>query len=363
MMGFNWLDFVRVDNSRHTRRASSWDPAGGNRDRLSIVRGETHTLLEVDGPGCITHIWFTSHSIESNWLRKLVLKMYWDGEDEPSVLVPMGDFFGVGHGLTTDYVSLPMVMAPREGHGLNCYFPMPFSKGARIEVTSENGTSETRLYYNIDYEVWDKPREDLGRFHACWRRENPTDGIVEPPEMDDGTYQHGGVNLSDEGNYLILEAEGAGQYVGCNLNIHALRTSKAEMHNWYGEGDEMIFIDDDNEGQRWPPTLHGTGTEDYFNTAWGPEEKFSSPFFGLTMPGAYNWSGFISWYRWHLADPVRFSKSIRVSIEHGHANRRSDDFSSTAYWYQLEPHKPFGLLPMLQRLPRADHPPLEPPQK
>lgn len=358
---YNWFDFVRVDNQRHTHRASSWDPTGGNRDRLSIVRGETHTLLDVDGPGCITHIWFTSHSIEEYWLRKLVLKMYWDGETEPSVLVPVGDFFGVGHGLTTNYVSLPMVMAPREGHGLNCYLPMPFSKGARIEVTSENFASEIRLYYNIDYERWDKPQDDLGRLHACWRRENPTDGIQETPEMDDHTYQHAGVNLSDEGNYLLLEAEGAGQYIGCNLNIHPLRYSKVDNFNWYGEGDEMIFVDDDNEGKRWPPTLHGTGTEDYFNTAWGTDEKFYSPFFGLTMPGAHNFTGPISWYRWHLLDPVRFTRSIRVSIEHGHANRRSDDFSSTTYWYQHEPHKPFGILPVLQRLPRADYPPLPTP--
>jgi hypothetical protein len=364
MMDFNWFNFVRVDNSRHTRRASSWDRTGGNRDRLSIVRGETHTLLEVDGPGCVTHIWFTSHSIESFWLRKLLLKMYWDGEKEPSVVVPVGDFFGVGHATATTYASLPMVMAPREGHGLNCYLPMPFSKGARIEVTSENHTSETRLYYNIDYEVWDdEPQEQLGRLHACWHRENPTDGIDEPPEMDDGTYQHAGTNLSDQGNYLILEAEGNGQYIGCNLNIHALRYSKVDGHNWYGEGDEMIFVDDDNEGQRWPPTLHGTGTEDYFNTAWGPNEKFYSPFFGLTMPGAHNFSGFISWYRWHLLDPVRFSRSVRVSIEHGHANRRSDDFSSTAYWYQHEPHKPFGILPVGQRIPRADFPPLKSPDE
>ena len=97
----------------------------------------------------------------------------------------------------------------------------------------------------------------------------------------------------------------------------------------------MIFVDDDNEGKRWPPTLHGTGTEDYFNTAWGTgHEEFDSPFFGLTLPGGHNFTGLISWYRWHLLDPVRFSRSIRVSIEHGHANRRSDDFSSTAYWYQ-----------------------------
>ncbi len=357
-----WFDFVRVDPTRHTRRASSWDPTGGNRDRLSIIRGETVTLLDVEGPGCITHIWFTCHSIEAFYLRKLVLRIYWDGESEPSILVPVGDFFGVGHATTTNYSSLPMVMAPRDGTGLNCYLPMPFSKGARIEVTNENFASETRLYYNIDYEVWDDPREDLGRLHACWRRENPTDGIVEPPEMDDHYFQHGGTNLSDAGNYLILEAEGQGQFIGCNLNIHPLRYSKAELYNWYGEGDEMIFVDDDNEGQRWPPTLHGTGTEDYFNTAWGTDEKFDSPFFGLTLPGQYNWTGFISWYRWHLLDPVRFNRSIRVSIEHGHANRRSDDFSSTAYWYQLEPHKPFDILPVEQRLPRADFPPLEAPE-
>jgi hypothetical protein len=286
----------------------------------------------------------------------MLLKCYWDGETEPSVLVPLGDFFGVGHSRTTTYSSLPMVMAVSDGSGLNCYLPMPFSQGARIEITNENLLTETRFYFNIDYEVWDAPRENLGRLHACWRRENPTDGIEEPPSMDDHTFQHAGENLSDEGNYLILEAEGSGQFIGCNLSIHTLRRPKVPGWNWYGEGDEMIFIDDNNEGQRWPPTLHGTGTEDYFNTAWGPNEAFASPFFGLTLPGGEEFSGHISWYRWHIPDPVRFARSIRVSIEHGHANRRSDDYSSTAYWYQTEPHKPFGILPMLERLPRADYP-------
>ncbi len=355
-MTFNWFNFARVDNSKHTHRASSSDPTGGNLDRIFVSRGETRTLLDVQGAGCITHIWFTSASVEEFPLRKLLLKMYWDGETEPSVLVPLGDFFGVGHAKATNYSSLPMVMAPSDGQGLNCYLPMPFSKGARIEVCSENFVSEIRLYYNIDYETWDQPQDDLGRLHACWHRQNPTDGIVEPPEMDDHTFQHAGVNLSDEGNYLILEAEGAGQYIGCNLNIHNLRHSKLDNWNWYGEGDEMMFIDDDNEGKRWPPTINGTGTEDYFNGAWGTNIKFDTPFFGLTLPGGHNNSGFISWYRWHLLDPVRFTRSIRVSIEHGHANRRSDDYSSTAYWYQLEPHKSFGILPVEQRLPRADFP-------
>ena len=362
---FQWFDFVRVDNTRHSHRASSTSPTGDNRDRLSIVRGATETLLDVQGPGCITHIWFTSHSIEEFWLRKCLLKMYWDGEKEPSVQVPLGDFFGIGHAKTADYASLPMVMAPHEGAGLNCYLPMPFSKGARIEVTSENLGSEVRLYYNIDYETWDQPDDTLGRFHAQWRRQNPCDGIPEPPEMDDHTYQFAGTNLTGEGNYLMLEAEGSGQFIGCNLNIHNLRRSKAGG-NWYGEGDEMMFIDSDGEGAHaehpaGPSSgratiLRGTGTEDYFNTAWGPQTKFASPFFGLTMPGGHEFSGFISWYRWHIPDPVRFTRSILVSIEHSHANRRSDDYSSTAYWYQLEPHKSFSILPVLERLPRADFP-------
>jgi hypothetical protein len=354
---FQWFDFVRIDRRRHSHRASSYAREGDNRDRLSLVRGETVTLLEVHGPGCITHIWMTLFNTEPHFLRKLLLKIYWDGEKEPSVLVPLGDFFGVGHGETVTYASLPMVMAPHGGTGLNCYLPMPFSQGARIEVVCENFLTETRLYYNIDYELWDEPLADLGRLHAQWRRQNPCDGIFEPPEMDNHYFLHTGINLSDEGNYLLLEAEGTGQYIGCNLNIHNLRVKK-ELGDWYGEGDEMIFIDGDNEGERWPPTIHGTGTEDYFNTAWGPREYFASPFFGLTKPGAREFSGFITWYRWHIPDPVRFNRSIRVSIEHGHANRRSDDYSSTAYWYQTEPHKPFGILPVSERLPRADFPPL-----
>jgi hypothetical protein len=360
MTDFQWFDFVKVDNRRHTHRASSYSVTGDNKDRLSIVRGETVTLLDVQGAGCITHIWFTTASIEPYYLRKLLLKIYWDGEEEPSVLVPVGDFFGVGHAETTTYAALPMVMAPREGNGFNCYLPMPFQKSARIEVTSENFGSEIRLYYNIDYELWDEPIADLGYFHACWRRQNPTDGIVETPDMTDHFVTHYGINLSDVGNYLIMEAEGAGQFIGCNLNIHNLRRTK-DHGNWYGEGDEMIFVDDDNEGKRWPPTLHGTGTEDYFNTAWGPQEKFASPFFGLTKPGGYDFSGKISWFRWHIPDPVRFNRSIRVSIEHGHANRLSHDYSSTAYWYQTEPHKSFGILPVEERLPRADFPELEDP--
>jgi hypothetical protein len=127
--------------------------------------------------------------------------------------------------------------------------------------------------------------------------------------------------------------------------VHNLRIT--DQWNWYGEGDDMIFID----GEPFPPSLHGTGTEDYFNTSWCPDQEYSAPYHGITLPGGPNWSGKISLYRFHIEDPVCFRKSIRVTIEHGHNNHRRDDFSSTAYWYQSEPHKPFDILPVSERLP------------
>lgn len=147
---------------------------------------------------------------------------------------------------------------------------------------------------------------------------------------------------------MLLEAEGRGHYVGCNLNVTNLRLT--EQWNWYGEGDDMIWIDQDRGD--WPPRLHGTGTEDYFNTAWCPSQVVSAPYHGIPLPGGPNWSGQISLYRLHLEDPVLFERNIRVTIEHGHDNRRSDDYSSTAYWYQTEPHRPFPALPPVdERLP------------
>jgi hypothetical protein len=342
------LDWARLSDAQ-SRRASSFDRRGGNKDRISIGSGETVTILDTAGPGCITHIWMTAASPEPDFLRKLVLRMYWDDEPEPSVHVPLGDFFGMGHGETATFWSLPLVMAPSGGLGLNCYFPMPFNRGARIEVKSENFITEVRLYYNIDYELWSEPSNALGYFHAQWRRENPCGGISDEG-MSSHTHMHAGFNRDDSENYVILEAAGRGHYVGCNLNIHNLRPDAGEGENWYGEGDEMIRVD----GEDWPFSLHGTGTEDYFNAAWGPNERFSSPFFGMARSGGANYSGKHSWYRFHLLDPVRFQRSIRISIEHGHANRRSDDYSSTAYWYQEEPHAAFELKPVEERLPRTD---------
>jgi hypothetical protein len=330
-----------------SRRASSWDRTGGNDDRLHILPGQTVSLADIPGAGCIKHIWVTIACEEEHFLRKIVLRAYWDGEQEPSVQAPIGDFFGMGHAQTRNFTALPLQMSPQGGKGLNCFFPMPFSTHARLEVTSECESAEVLFYYYVDYQLYEQPPVGLAYFHTQWRRQNPCDGISEEG-MTNAEFEFGGCNTTGQGNYVILDAEGEGHYVGCNLNIHNLRMT--EKWNWYGEGDDMMFID----GEAFPPSLHGTGTEDYFNTSWCPDETYSAPYHGITLPGGPNWSGKISLYRFHVEDPVCFRKSIRVTIEHGHNNQRSDDYSSTAYWYQTEPHKPFDLLPVQERLPLSE---------
>lgn len=335
---------VRLRRAR-SGRASSYDRTGGNEDYFWFDPGETRTLLDLKAPGCITHIWMTTACKEPDFLRKLVLRMWWDGEETPSVEVPLGDFFGMGHAETRNYASLPLAMAPQAGRALACFFQMPFSEGARVELTSECETEKLRLYFYIDYESYTRLADDLGRFHVQWRRQNPTDGIS-PAGMNFEDYQFNGTNGDIAGNYVVLDAEGVGHYVGCHLNLFNLTETLGR--NWYGEGDDMIVID----GQPFPTSLHGTGIEDYFNSAWCPQESFAGPYFGINMPGGPNWSGRISLYRYHIEDPIYFTESIKVTMEHGHANRRCDDYCSTAYWYQAEPHKTFPvLLPMKARLP------------
>jgi hypothetical protein len=346
--GSSLRDLPRLRSSRR-RRASSWDKGGGNDDRLSISPGQTASLANIGGPGCVNHIWITAdterYDVEPDFLRKMLLKAYWDGEEEPSVLVPLGDFFGVGHARTANFSSVPLQMSPKDGKSFNCFFHMPFSDGARVEVASELESERVLFYYYVDYEEFDELEEGLGRFHAQWRRENPTDG-QDQGEQSNEEFLFGGQHPSGEGNYTILEAEGKGHYVGCVLNVHNLR--QTDQWNWYGEGDDMIFID----GEAWPPSLHGTGLEDYFNTAWCPQQEYSSPYHGITLGGGENWSGQASYYRFHIEDPITFERSVRVTIEHGHANKRSDDYSSVSYWYQAEPHKPFFIPPVDRRIPR-----------
>jgi len=339
------FDTICRKHTGRSRRVSSWDRTGGNDDFIRVQPGETAEIARIEGPACINHIWMTIFNPERYYLRRMVLRMWWDGEQSPSVEVPVGDFFGMGHGICTDFVSFPLQMSPEGGKGFNCFFPMPFESMAVIELANEGESGEAQVYFYFDYEQEEQP-EDLLRFHAQWRRENPTDGVDDSQETNT-EFQLQGTNLSGDGNYVILEAEGQGNYAGCHLNIHNLR--RTDDFNWYGEGDDMIFID----GEPFPPSLHGTGAEDYFNTAWCPTKSQHAPFHGIILPGGPNWAGKISLYRYHILDPIRFSKSIRVTIEHGHANKRSDDYSSTAYWYQDEPHTAkVDLLPVEQRLPR-----------
>ena len=345
---FSTLKNLAIAREGKRYRISSYDRSGGNNDFFIMQPGEKCRIAEIAGAGCINHIWvtlgeFPPHS-KKNYLRKAVLRMWWDGESNPSVEVPIGDFFGMGHARTKNFNSMPLNMSPENGRSFNSFFSMPFSKGAEIEVHNEY-ENPLRMYFYIDYESYSELSDKYLRFHSNWRRLNPCKGI-DDKDMSNEAFQFSGLNTTGKDNYLILEAEGRGHYVGCHLDIHNLRFTN--KWNWYGEGDDMIFID----GEEWPPSLHGTGTEDYFNTAWCPTQDVCNPYHGVILPGKDNWAGHVTLYRYHIEDPVIFSKSIRITIEHGHNNHRSDDYCSTAYWYQSEPHRKFEtLLPHEERLP------------
>jgi len=329
-------------------RISSYDPSGGNRDFWEFAPGEKKDIARIQGPAIIRHIWMTiGADKEAYYPRKIVLRMYWDGEENPSVEAPIGDFFGIGHGILKNFASLPLTMSPEDGKGMNCFFPMPFHREGRIEIESEC-QSPFSFYFYIDFEIYKTLPQEVLYFHAQWRRENPTQGWGGDLPLKEIWKTP---NLDGKGNYVILEAEGKGHYVGCNLNIDCFQRQK---NDWYGEGDDMIFID----GEAWPPALHGTGTEDYFNMAYSPTQEYCAPYHGLTLYSGtpdWKWKGKNSMYRFHIEDPIPFEKSIRVTIEHGHANNLSNDYSSTAYWYQTEPHKPFPKFPPVEdRLPRSN---------
>lgn len=302
-------------------RQSSFDPSEGNSDGRQdwpIQPGETRELAVVEGAGAITHIWVTIASKDPNHLRNLVLRMYWDGESSPSVESPIGDFFGQGHGKYYQYACLPIQIGT--SNGLNCFWRMPFTAGARVTVTNDGPLPVGAFYYYVDYQQYKKLPPDTAYFHAHYRQEYP---------------------CTPGQNYLFMEAKGRGHYVGCNLSIHN-RTD-----GWWGEGDDMIYIDGSEK-----PILHGTGSEDYFCGAWCYGPAFSDLFLGCPLRGEHKKNALWNVYRYHLTDPIPFESEIRVTIEHGHANDRNDDFSSVAYWYQTEPHAAFGPLPKAEdRLP------------
>ena len=321
-----------------SKRWSSYDKTGGNADFWIVPAGETLVLGEMKGPGCIRHIWMTTRQDDNN-LRRLVLRIYWDGEITPSVLCPLGDFFGLGHAMATYFESLPLQVSYL---GLNCWFPMPYFEGAKITITNDSN-SDSFLYFYVDYQEWDKPPQDMGRFHACWRRKLVIKRDERVGHNARGQTQR--LNTTGDENYVILDVQGKGHYVGCFLHIDT------NEPGWWGEGDDMFFVD----GEPWPPSLHGTGTEDYFCGAWNYNKLFRpycTPYYGYYFKGNSDYTGKHSQYRFHIEDPVYFERSLRFSIEHGHANDRQGDWSSMAYWYQTGRRQPLPEIELFeQRIP------------
>lgn len=342
------MDITKIKKSR-TKRESSWDRTGRNKDSLSLEPGKTAVIADIKGPGTITHIWMT----QNRGYRDTLLKIYWDDEPEPSVLCPLGDFFCLGNEIVNSFQSYYLTASStfsnksNVGCALNCYFPMPFNKSARIELLNE-GEKALCQYFYVDYEAHDEKHDDeTAYFHANFRRENPCGGWgneigVNTPEANIVNAER----LAWENNYVILDAVGTGHYVGCNLSVANFQGQ------WWGEGDDMIWVD----GYKWPPDLHGTGSEDYFNQAWGMQDNAflrngSSVFEGNIGDYVLSRGGFQTSYVFHVENPVRFTKEIKVTIEHGHGNHLSNDYTSVAYWYQLEPHKSWNVPSVEQRKP------------
>jgi hypothetical protein len=322
---------ARLRNYKNLR-SSSWDRSGGNADWVTVEPGHAATLLEVQGAGVVTHIWFTINSPDPMHLKNLVLRAWWDGETMPSVEAPIGDFFGLGLGEYFMYQSALLAVAPIKA--LNAYFQMPFATGARMTLTNDGPERVRSLYFAIDYVALPGIPAGLGRFHAQYRQAAPCKAVVSD-----------GKNLSGRDNYVFLEAKGKGHFVGVTQAV------VQNEEGWFGEGDDMIFVDGDTL-----PTINGTGTEDYYNGAW---DFGGQPFANLHQGAPYivdpeRIGGRYCLYRWHTESPIAFERSIRVTIEHGSANDRSDSFYSTAYWYQTEPHAPFPALPApADRMPRV----------
>ena len=306
------LDMLpRLDAGFSSHRSSSFNPTGENRDWWWFEPGETRTLFETDGAGVIQHLWMTIGSTEARYSSKYVLRMYWDGNEEPSVEAPVGDFFGSGYGMLAPF-SNALFEVSAEGRARNCFIPMPFAKGAKITLTNESADNRSRVFFYVDWRQHERLPRDTGRFHAQYRQQFPCTG----------------------GNFVIVEATGEGRYLGCHLSC------RNNGNGWMGEGDDMIYIDGDTH-----PTLYGTGTEDYFADAWG-FRGFAQPYHGLSMFLGAEWVNSVhTAYRYHVQDAVVFRKSILATIEHGSQNDRRDDWASVGFWYQERAVSVAGTMP------------------
>ena len=327
------------------------DPRGdtdeqSNYDNFTVPPGETHVLMDEKGPGVITHMWFTFLGPEpQGWAKngaanhqEMLLRIYWDGNERPAVEAPVGDFFANCFGKRSEVTSLPLIVEDADSY--NCYWQMPFRKSGRVEIVNQSAKQISLLYYNIDWIKKDKIAKDTPYFYAQYRQEYP----------------------AEKGkDYVVLETTGKGHLVGTVLAV------RSRSPSWFGEGDEKIYIDGEKKASIW-----GTGTEDYFLSAWGLKTT-STPYFGV--PYFDQWGivgGHTSAYRWHLADPIVFNTGIKVTLEHWgwiapdenreHKstswNEREDDYSSVAYWYQTgqptftarAPHATERALPNIERV-------------
>jgi D-arabinan exo alpha-(1,3)/(1,5)-arabinofuranosidase (non-reducing end) len=304
-----------ADNARNLGQGWKVNPY------VIIKPGETYTMAEISGPGAIQHIWMTP---TGNW-RFSILRFYWDDEKEPSVETPVGDFFGMGWGSYASLNSLPVTVNP--GSAFNCYWVMPFKRKCRITMTNIN-TENMSLYYQVDYTLTDV-QDDAAYLHAQFRRKNP---------VENGIYT------------LVDSIQGKGQYVGTYLAWGVHNTG------WWGEGEIKFYMDGDTKF----PTINGTGTEDYFCGSYDFEvnhqyKEFCTAYSGLAQvirpDGLYNSQQRFGLYRWHIQDPIRFEKNLKVTIQdlgwrsNGTYLVQQSDISSVVFWYQAEPHKPFPKLP------------------
>jgi hypothetical protein len=297
---------------------------------ITLPAGSNTVLADIKGPGTIRHFWLT---VTPKAYRDCILRMYWDGEKTPSVEVPVGDFFANGHAIRANVNSIPIAVNP--SGGFNSYWAMPFRKSARIEVENQRWEDIGGFFYQITYELDEVP-DDAAYFHAQWRR---------------------AVTPIDDPQHTILEGvKGTGHYVGTYLAWTQL------SDGWWGEGEIKFFMDGDKEF----PTICGTGTEDYFGGAWGfygpdnREETFCTPFLGYPLRlHVENQVPKHGLYRWHILDPIRFEKDLKVTMQalgwwpNGKYQPLQDDIASVGYWYQTEPHAKFpAMLPVELRWPR-----------
>jgi len=342
---------MRESSTHRVGADGKFDPKGkpdpnSNWDNKNVPPGQTAVLMDREGPGVITHIWLTFLEPEPHpWAKdgsanhqEMLLRMYWDDAKKPAVEAPVGDFFACGFGKRSEVISLPVVVEDADSY--NCFWQMPFRKHARIEIVNQSDKPISLLYYNIDWLKTDSLPGNTPYFYAQYRQEYP---------VEQGR------------DYLMLDTKGKGHFVGLVMSV------RTRSPAWFGEGDEKIYIDGEKDASIW-----GTGTEDYFLSAWGLK-KTCTPYSGVTYFDQWGIvGGHTCAYRWHLQDPIVFNKSIRVTIEHfgwmspdenpeyksNSWNERQDDYSSVAFWYQTgtctfaarAPHAADRKLPNLDRI-------------